>query len=59
MLKLFKRFRDDSAEISRMVEYYGKNARSIVKARANDDDLTPRDRRHWKRIYRGMLLRGK
>ena len=46
------RRRLDRREIDRLREKYGDEAKDIVRARAQDPELSERDRKHWRRIAR-------
>lgn len=55
MLGLFepsdRRIRDER-EIRYFYTKYGEDAVAVLKDRANDSALSPRDRRHWQRLAR-------
>jgi hypothetical protein len=51
--------RIDYAEVKRLYAKYADNAVRVVRMRSQDDRLPDRDRRHWKRIYRTMILLGR
>lgn len=55
MLGLFEskeRSMRDQNEIAMLQNRYGETLVDELKQRANNDELAPRDRRHWQRLLR-------
>jgi hypothetical protein len=44
--------RQDAIEVKALLLRYGENTVSVLTERAEDTDLSSRDRDHWKRILR-------
>lgn len=47
-----ERARNDAREVRHLQNQYGDELLSVLKQRANDTGLTPRDRKHWDRLLR-------
>jgi len=55
LVKLFRsdvKAERDEREVRILRSQYGNDLMPILRERANNKDLRPRDRRHWRRILR-------
>ncbi len=44
----------DERELRELLMRYGKHAKSVLRARADDAKLMARERKHWRRLARKM-----